>query len=544
MTKWLFLYLGGLLLLPVTLTGQVHDSLQTGTGPIKQDSLSGVAIAPNGEELFRLQKGVGAFTTVERAAAVTKRIQTLADDRRIQPDSLKLLEEDTGYMIAYGEIEVVLVQPKDTFGSGLTQKALATTWHKSIQEYITSYRATAGWGYLAYEIGVSLGVIFVFGLFVWLLRMLYRRLRIWLRGERGKLLRPITIKNYILLDENQVVQVSLSLLNVLRWLLVILTGFIALPLVFSLFPWTEAYAWEFIGYIFRPIQRIGQATLNYLPNLITLAIIWLLVRLLLRLIHFLANEVKNGDLKLPNFYPEWASPTYSILRFLIYAFSLVVAFPYLPGSGSAAFQGVSVFLGILISLGSSSAIANIVSGLVITYMRPFKVGDYIKIGDSLGTVLEKNLLIVRLMTIKNEEITVPNSAVLSNHTLNYSSQAEATGVILYTTVTIGYDAPWQQVHDLLLTAADRTESVEKMPKPFVLQTSLDDFYVSYQLNVFTRLANQMPLVYSRLHAQIQDSFNESGVEIMSPHFTQLRDGSSTTIPSEYLPKDYKPTVSK
>ena len=232
-------------------------------------------------------------------------------------------------------------------------------------------------------------------------------------------------------------------------------------------------------------------------------------------------------------------PTYSIVKFLLYAFMFVLIFPYLPGSDSNIFKGVSVFIGVLFSLGSSSAIANMVAGLVITYMRPFKIGDRIKIGDVTGDVVEKTLLVTRIRTIKNEVITIPNSSVLNGNTTNYSSEAIEKGLIIHTTVTIGYDVPWKDMHQALIDAALRTNLILDEPKPFVLQTSLEDFYVSYQINAYTREAGKQALIYSNLHQNIQDVCNERGIEILSPHYRAARDGNMTTIPANYLPYDYK-----
>jgi small-conductance mechanosensitive channel len=259
----------------------------------------------------------------------------------------------------------------------------------------------------------------------------------------------------------------------------------------------------------------------------------------IKLVKYIFSEIEAEKLKLSGFHADWAMPTYSIVKFILYAFMFVLIFPFLPGSDSNIFKGVSVFLGVLFSLGSTSAIANVVAGLVITYMRPFKIGDRIKIGDVTGDVIEKSLLVTRLKTPKNEEITIPNSAILSGNTTNYSTMARNEGLIVHTTVTIGYDVPWKNMYQALLNAADRTELILKEPKPFVLQTSLDDFYVAYQINGYTRNANLQARIYSSLHQHIQDCCNELGIEILSPHYRAGRDGNTTTIPADYLPGDYK-----
>jgi small-conductance mechanosensitive channel len=259
---------------------------------------------------------------------------------------------------------------------------------------------------------------------------------------------------------------------------------------------------------------------------------------LTRLSHILFHAVAEGTISWEGFYPEWAIPTHKIVRFLILAFTTVIVFPYLPGSSSPAFQGVSIFLGILLSLGSTSAVSNIIAGVILTYTRAFQLGDRVKIADTVGDVMEKTLLATRVRTVKNEFITIPNAMVLSSHIINFSSFADVAPLILHTKVTIGYDVPWRQVHDLLIAAALRTGPILKEPTPYVLQTSLDDFYVTYQLNAYTPTPLRMAVTYGELHQNIQDCFNEAGVEIMSSHYGSLRDGNYTTTPAEYRPKDY------
>jgi len=281
-----------------------------------------------------------------------------------------------------------------------------------------------------------------------------------------------------------------------------------------------------------------------MPNLFFIIVLIFVFNYIIKFVKFIFLEIDKGNLELPGFHKEWAIPTFKIARFLILVLATIIIFPYLPGSDSPFFQGISVFLGILFSLGSSSAVGNIVSGVVITYMRPFKIGDRVKIADTTGDIVEKTLLVTRIRTIKNVDITIPNAMVLGSHIINFSSSANDKGLILHTTVTIGYDVPWNKVHGLLISAANETEYILKDPKPFVLQTSLDDFYVSYELNAYTNEPGKMAGIYSQLHSKIQDKFNEAGVEIMSPHYGAMRDGNQTTIPENYLPKTYEPPAFK
>lgn len=263
-------------------------------------------------------------------------------------------------------------------------------------------------------------------------------------------------------------------------------------------------------------------------------IICFAVKYLVRLVHYLSREVEAGRLKFGGFYPDWAMPTYHIIRFLLYAFMIAMIYPYLPGAKNGVFQGISVFVGLIISLGSSTVIGNVIAGLVITYMRPFKLGDRIQLNDTTGNVIEKTPLVTRIKTPKNEVVTIPNSFIMSSHTVNYSASAREYGLIIHSEVTIGYDVPWRQVHQLLIEAALNTPGVIDDPRPFVLETSLSDWYPVYQINAYIREADKLAQIYSDLHQNIQDRFNEAGVEIMSPHYMAMRDGNESTIPKDDL----------
>jgi small-conductance mechanosensitive channel len=260
----------------------------------------------------------------------------------------------------------------------------------------------------------------------------------------------------------------------------------------------------------------------------------------IRLVGLVFEQIHQGRIVFANFPAEWAAPTNKIVRVLLIAFGVVVAFPYLPASDSPAFAGVSVFMGVLISLASSSALSNMIAGIVLTYTGAFRLGDRVKVGDSFGDIIEASLLATRVRTIKNEDITIPNSVVLGSSVVNYSRQATTLGLILHTSVTIGYDAPWRRVHELLIEAALATPGVREEPRPFVWQTALNDFYVTYEINAYTSSPRDMIDIYAALHARIQDAFYAAGVEIMSPHYTALRDGNTMAIPESSRVPGYRP----
>jgi small-conductance mechanosensitive channel len=357
-------------------------------------------------------------------------------------------------------------------------------------------------------------------------------------GWRGTLIKPVRVKTVEILSEERIAGSLKWGAQILQLAAAVMVIYLYVTIIFSFFEFSQTWAKTLVGYVVSPLRDVFVALVSYLPNVFFIVVIAFVTRYVLKVIHLIFLEIGKGTISLPGFYREWSEPTYKIVRFLVIAFAAVVIFPYLPGSSSPAFQGISVFLGVLFSLGSTSAIANVVAGVVLTYMRPFKIGDRVKIADTLGDVIEKTLLVTRVRTIKNVDITIPNAMVLGSHIINFSSSAQARGLILHSSVTIGYDVPWRKVHELLIAAANATEDILKDPAPFVLQTSLDDSYVSYELNAYTDKPNLMASIYSQLHQNIQDKFNEACVEIMSPHYSAVRDGNKAAIPDDYLPKGY------
>lgn len=300
--------------------------------------------------------------------------------------------------------------------------------------------------------------------------------------------------------------------------------------LFSLLPGTRELARLLLAHALDPLRSAGTAMLDYLPRLLFIVTVGFIAFALIRITRFGFAELGKQTIRLPGFPPEWAAPTYRIVRFLLIAFAAVMAFPYLPGAGTPAFEGISIFLGVLFSLGSSGAVSNLVAGTILTYTHAFRIGDRVRIADTEGDVVGRALLATRIRTIKNVDVTVPNARVLAEHIVNYSAAAEGPGLILHEQVTIGYDVPWRRVHELLIEAARQTGHVLQDPTPYVLQSGLDDFYARYTINAYTREPNGMAGIYSELRANIQDTFHHAGIEITSAHYTALRDGSRAARP--------------
>jgi small-conductance mechanosensitive channel len=436
---------------------------------------------------------------------------------------------------------IMSVNEMEALWYGRSANVVAGEHLQKIKEAIQEERKANSIINLVLRIGAI--VLILVGIYV-VIRLInsgFKKINAKIISLKEKVLKGIKFRGYQFLDTERELKVILFTTNIVRLLVIVLALYVALPLLFSVFPWTRGIAETLIGWVLSPLKNLFSSIVNYLPNLFTIAVIVTVTHYAVKFLKFITGEIESGALTVPGFYPDWARPTSNIVRFLVYAFSFIIIFPYLPGSDSPIFQGVSVFLGVLFSLGSSSAISNAVAGLVITYMRPFKIGDRIKIGELTGDVVEKSLLVTRIRTIKNENITIPNSTILSGHTTNYTTSAKELGLILHTSVTIGYDVPWKKVHELLINAAVSTPGIQQdgKRKPFVLQTSLDDFYVAYQINAYTEESQRMAVIYSELHQNIQDKFNEAGIEIMSPHYRAARDGNTVAVPPNYLPKDYQ-----
>ncbi|MFM7353207.1 MAG: mechanosensitive ion channel family protein, partial [Microcystis aeruginosa] len=340
----------------------------------------------------------------------------------------------------------------------------------------------------------------------------------------------IQIQNVEIISSYQISLFWLRILCAFRSFILLLLLFVYATFVLRLFPWTRIFGESILGYLSRSLELVLWSIGQYLPNFFIIAIIIFITYYLIRLVKPFFTAIERGNLIIPGFYTDWAQPTYNLLLVIIIALAAVVIFPYLPGFNSPAFRGISVFLGLLLSLGSTSAIANVIGGIILIYTRAFRIGDHIQIGDVIGDLIEKNFLVIRICTPTNKIITIPNSSLLSSNVINFSISSRELNrhLIIQTTITLGYDLPWRKAHKTLIEAALETEHILKEPAPFVLQTSLDNFYISYQLNAYTNQPNLMVIIYSELHQNIQDKCNEAGIEILSPSYTSLRDGNTTT----------------
>jgi small-conductance mechanosensitive channel len=502
----------------------------------KQEAAGNVVIGDR--SLFSISTRLGSFAAAERADAASAKLARLVKDVLVGPDAIVLDNHETSTDIVAANVVITTVTDDDAKAAGVPRSVLAQDDLQQIRSGLALVRAQyTAKSLLLGALYAVVATIALVGLLILLSR--FAPVVYW-TIERRRSTRSVRIQSLELISAARITEVLVQLAHLARIAITILLFYFYIPLVFSFFPWTRRFGAMLLGYVLSPIASGWTAFVSYVPSMLVVLVVICFAYVAIRVTRFLFREVEKGTISWPGFYPEWAMPTYKIVALLIMAFAVVVMFPYLPGSESPAFRGVSIFLGVLFSLGSSSAVANVIAGVILTYARAFRVGDRVQIADTVGDVVSKTLLATQMRTIKNVKITIPNSLVLGSHIINFSASAEGQPLILHTGVTIGYDAPWRQVHELLTQAAAGTAGVLREPKPFVLQTSLDDFYVSYQINAYTDQPSRMALIYSDLHQNIQDAFNAAGVEIMSPHYNAVRDGNATVIPESYLPKGYEP----
>ena len=514
------------------------DSLKLAKQRLRIDSLRrmtpGVPVVVEGDTLYYLFAKRGGHTPQQRAEMNAAAITELGKQFNLQPDSVYTESSDIVTDLMYGNKVLASFIDQDGLWEGCSRDQLAAAKRKVIVDKLKVMKDEHSLWQLGkrilYFILVIVGQFLLFKLTIWL----FNKLKARIQRLKDTKLKPISIQDYELLDTQKQVNLLVFLASLLRYAVMLLQLILTVPLLFAIFPQTKDLAYKLFSYIWDPIKSIFLGIVEYIPNLFTIFVIWLAVKYLVRLVRYLASEIQSERLKIGGFYADWAMPTFHIVRFLLYAFMIAMIYPYLPGSKSGVFQGISVFVGLIVSLGSSTVIGNIIAGLVITYMRPFKLGDRIKLNDTTGNVIEKTPLVTRIRTPKNEVVTIPNSFIMSSHTVNFSQSARDYGLIIHSEVSIGYDVPWRKTHQLLIEAALNTPGVVDDPRPFVLETSLQDYYPVYQVNAYIKDANQLAQVYSDLHQNIQDRFNKEGIEIMSPHYIATRDGSETTIPKDDL----------
>ena len=523
---------------PVTLAPTQTQPASGSQESPKEDINAPGQVVIEGRPILTVYETVGGLTPQDRTSGIEKRILAVAQESSSSPESIRVESRSTWTEIFSDKQLLLAVTDVDAKMAGKPRPQLTSEYAENIRQAIRNYHEEHSWRIIFSGVVKTLLATLALVPLCWLIR----RIRFAIRDRIEKQIQTsarIEPKSAWHISVAYLGPISLGLGAILRWLLILAFVEAYLTVTLGFFSSTREISHTVSSWVLSQLESLGQSALNYLPDLLVVVVIALATNYLVRLLRLVFGEIRKGNLKIRGFYPDWAEPTEKLIRLLVLCLAVIVAFPYLPGAKSPAFQGISIFLGVLLSLGSSSAVANAIAGVILTYMRSYLVGDWIQIGETTGEVTEKNLLVTRILTPKAEIITIPNATVMSGSVKNYSVEAKKNGVIFHTTATIGYDAPWRTVHQLLISAALATKHVLQQPAPFILQTRLDDFYVAYELNAYTDVPREMLNIFSDLHQNIQDKFNEAGVEICSPHYSSLRDGNVIAIPEQYIRPDYK-----
>jgi small-conductance mechanosensitive channel len=522
--------------------------------------VDGYPVVLDGTELFRIRQGIPGVASVrERADIVSARLVEIANDASISPEAIRVEEEKSGSVILVGDTVLYTVREIDRDGDQ-SRQATAASNAQAMQSAVTQFRYDRSAQQLLYGLLFTLiGTIALIGflaLVQWIVSRFLRRIK---AAQRARTL-GFRVQNLQLLGSRATGYLLISLAGLLRLILVLGSFYLYIPFVLSQFPATRVLGNSLLNGTAERMNQTITAFVEYLPNLVMIVLIGVFTYYLIQFVKLVITELGRDD-AYPWFYPEWIQPTNRLTTIFLVIVASITATPFMPGFNSPAFQGIGLFLGALLTLGSSSAVADAIAGIILIYTRAFRIGDIVQIGDIKGEVVEKSLSVTRILTFRREVITVPNSSVLSSNLINFNAVSRIPGVpkiasriredskgprelkehlLLHTTVTLGYDVPWRTIHEVLIQAAEATLGVLSDPPPFVLQTGLNDFNVSYELNVYTNRPELMPQIYSELHQNLQDYCNQAGIEILSPNYAALRDGNHSTIPDQYLPEDYTP----
>jgi small-conductance mechanosensitive channel len=502
------------LLSTVNLSGQSTDDVdaaiagvQINTAPVKLD----------GNILFYV-RGISSFPAELRAETISKRIKKAAIELSPGSDSIKIVEDEERSEVFAGKEFIMNIYDVDAKSENIDRESLTHIFQIKIYSAIQLFRHEHSRPVLirkiVYALGVAVLLIIVLYVILWLIRRLDSFLQVRIRSGVDSLEK----KSYMLIKSVHLLKAIHGFFIFLKIFLIIalITGFVEYTL--HLLPWTKNIAQSVLDLFLQPLKTMGNGILGFIPSLAFLTVIFFVTRYFLKLIRLLFTGIDQGAIELQNFPPVWAMPTFRIVRMLVIAFAVVIAYPYIPGSESGAFKGVTVFLGVLFSLGSSSFIGNIIAGYSMTYRMAFKKGDLIQVDDNIGFVEEQKILVTRLRSHKNEEIVIPNSQLQNSKIINFSAREKDKRLILHTSVGIGYETPWRQVDAMLHLAAERTKGLLKDPPPFVLKKSLGDFAVNYEINVYCDDVANILTHYTNLHQNILDVFNENNVQIMTPAY--------------------------
>ena len=511
-------------------TPSITNSSTTNEKEIEKlrNKMRGRPIVFEKDTLYYLYTSYRPYDIDTRVKYVEEKLKELYNDPYFVADSIKIKPAGDYLSVMYNDKTITGVSMVDALWENSSQTELAQRYANIIKNTIVKYKEQNSLKSVLIRLAELLLVLFITFILVWAINRLFDFLKKITLNSEHRFLTSIRIRNYDFIKKPGIVKALVKLLAILRIVFLLFLLITIIPLIFDIFSSTQYLSKIIVQWISEPIKNVAIAIIGYLPHLFYIVIIAVITRYVLKILRFFALEIERGILKIKGFHPEWAHTTYVLARMMLWVLALVIMFPHLPGSDSDAFKGISIFLGVLISLGSSSAISNAIAGIVISYMRPFQVGDWIKSGEIIGAVIEKNALVTRLKTINNEDITIPNSAILSGATMNFTSIGKEIGLALNVQVKVRYDYSDNLVEELLIEAALKTNGISPKPHPYIFQISLSELNAVYELNAYTFHPENMYFIKSDLTKNIQSTFRQANIEIFSTQYVEIRTPFSNT----------------
>lgn len=487
-----------------------------------QTKANGIPVVLYSDTLFYIYNDIASFTAAERAEHDLKAIKSLYKMPSFNADSLKVKSDGDIINIVYDKKIITSVSDLDALWSNNSQENITENYKNIITETVLKYKEKNSFNAKLIRLGQLILLVAILFTIFYVISKFIGYLNNQFKLNTTVLNKGITINNYQLINRIELTRIVDRLLWIVKFFLFIVALFIIIPFMLRLFPQTEVWVIQLNQWIKVPLNSIKDSIFNYIPNIVKMIIIFFIGKLIIRFLRFISIEISRKRLVFNGFHAEWSKPTFSILRFVLNVFIIIMIFPLLPGAESIAFKGVSVFLGILLSIGSSSAITNAISGLVITYMRPYKIGDWIKTKGTIGVVMEKSLLITRLKTFNNEDITIPNSSILNDHTINFTSIGKEKGLAVSVKVNVRYDYNPAIIEEKLLEAAKQTNRITDQIEPYVLHLSLGDLNATYELNAYTFNPENMFFIKSDLTRNVKKIFKEADIELTINSYFEIK----------------------
>lgn len=557
---------------PTLVRSQVQDTLdsQIEGNQIEAVEDQGVEVVVDGTALFVIPPSFEGMSPEARSEQIAEKIELFARDISIPVESLQVGELGGTIVIFSGTTIITRVTEAEAKAANTTPRELSYIYLEKIKEFVKAYRAKypleeenrgifsdswfkGAWKTLSSltmdEDGLSYGraivytviATLIFILLFFLIKTSSRQLAQFIRYHSEYNNTEIKVKGMRIFDAEQVSSILLEISKKIFAIMQLLTIAAYTALLLSFFPWTRKIGSRIIEYSLLAFNQFLKSFIDYIPNFFVIGVIFLFSYYTIRVSKFIFSEIGKERISFPGFYAEWAEPTYRLLELGIMALALVMAAPYLPGFGSPAFQGVSLFIGVLFSLGSSTALSNAMAGIILIYTRAFQLGDRIEVEDTQGDVVEKSLLVTRILTDDNVIVTLPNSNLLSTNILNYNAPIRDRNIPVALTINVnfGYDVPWQIVAEAVKAASQNTPYILQDPPAKLLHLELGEFSVTYEIETYTHQPSKREDILSEMQKNLRDACNQLGIEILSPHYSSVRDGNQSTVPEKLLPKDYK-----